>query len=130
MASATLTTNPAAQGAVTLKLNLLSEGSRRLLTSEPVSDADLTDFRSEAWLHCFLRKGRAGVALADARFRLVPLLKSDSDSLCAGFVLESTNPEGLGVRREFAARALGDVARRASDRLLKFGALEPGDRYS
>src|SRR3954468_11445528 len=98
MASATLTTNPAARSAVTLKLNLLSEGSRRLLTSEPVSDADLADFRSEAWLHCFLRKGRAGVALADANFRVVPVLKSDSDCVCAGFALESTTPEGLGVR--------------------------------
>jgi hypothetical protein len=112
-----------------LKLNLLSESSRRLLTSEPVTEKDIVDLRSESWLHCFLRRGLADVSLADAAFRVVPIFKSDSDSVCAGFAFEGATPEGQTVRREFGSRALGVVSQRASDRLIKFGVLQPGDRY-
>lgn len=114
---------------VALKLNLLSETGRRLLTSEPVTDADLADLRGEAWLHCFLRGGLASVPLAGATFHVVPILKGDSDSVCAGFALECTTPDGKSVRREFDSRVLADIARRASERLLQFGVLDPGDRY-
>jgi hypothetical protein len=92
-----------------LKVNLLSEAGRRLLTSEPVTDADLADFRCEAWLDCFLRRGLAWVPLAETNFRLIPIFKSDSDSACAGFALEADAPRGAVARREYGVRTLIDV---------------------
>jgi hypothetical protein len=112
-----------------LKVNLLSETGRRLLTTEPVTDADLADFRCEAWLDCFLRRGLASVPLAETKFHVIPIFKSDSDSACAGFALEADAPRGSVARREYGVRALTDVARRGAERLLNFGVLQPGDRY-
>src|SRR5438046_690145 len=121
MSHTIVATKPVSAPQAALRVNLLSETGRRLLTSEPVTDADLTDFRCEAWLDCFLRKGQVGVALADTNFRVMPIFKSDSDSVCAGFALEADATRGAIARREFGSRALADVARRGSERLLKFG---------
>lgn len=111
-----------------LKINVLSEAGRHL-TSEPVTDADLIALRSEAWFEAFVRKGMAGVPLADTAFRLVPIFKADSDSVCAGFAFEADSPRGSVARCEFHGRALVEVASRASARLLKFGVLDAGDKY-
>ena len=116
----------AADGA--LKVNLLSE-SGRLLTSEPVTVADLNPLRSEAWLQCFLRKGMSGVPLSEISFRITPILRAGSDRICAGFALEATPPRGGNTRCEFGRRALVDAGRRGAARLLEFGVLQPGDHY-
>src|SRR5438094_9932014 len=115
MSHTNVVTKPVSAPQAALRVNLLSETGRRLLTSEPVPDADLAEFRCEAWLDCFLRRGLASVALADANFRVIPIFKSDSDSVCAGFALEADAPRGAVARREFGSRALADVARRASE---------------
>ena len=78
----------AATKSVALKINLFSEAGRHL-TSEPVTEMDLAGLRSEAWFEAFLRQGMAGVPLSGVEFRLTPLLKADSDSVCAGFALEA-----------------------------------------
>jgi hypothetical protein len=111
-----------------LKINLFSQAGR-YLTSEPVTEMDLTGLRSEAWFEAFLRKGMADVPFAGVEFRLVPLLKADSDSVCAGFALEANSPRGKVARCEFHRRALLEVASRAADRLVQLGVFEAGDQY-
>lgn len=113
---------------VALKVNLLSEAGRHL-TSEPVADADLAALRSEAWFEGFVRKGMAGMPFSDVAFRVVPIFKADSNTVCAGFAFETESPRGGLARCEFYRRALIDVVSRASERLYKFGVLEAGDNY-
>ena len=127
MATTTLATPSVLRNAA-LKINVLSEAGRHL-ASEPITEADLTALRCEAWFESFLRRGRPGVPLAEAVFRLTPIFKADSDAVCAGFALEAEAPRGGVARCEFSRRALAEVAGRAAERLLKFGVLEPGDKY-
>src|SRR5207253_7027813 len=81
--SSALLTLPTATASVALKLNLVSEAGRHL-TSEPVTDADLANLRSEAWFTAFVRRGMAGVPFSEIAFRVVPILKADSETVCAG----------------------------------------------
>ena len=127
MASVATVSPPAQAGAVALKVNLLSE-SGRVLTSEPVRDDDLASLRSEAWFEAFVRKGMANMPLSDPEFRLAPIFKANSDSVCAGFALEANSPRGGVTRCEFYRAALLNVATRAAERLVKFGVIEAGDQ--
>jgi hypothetical protein len=113
---------------IALKINVLSEMGRHL-TSEPVTDADLASLRSEAWFEAFVRRGRPAVPLGDLSFAVVPILKADSNSVCAGFALETVSPRGGPARCEFKRQALSEVASRAAARLVHFGVLEAGDAY-
>ena len=126
--SSALLTQPTATASVALKLNLVSEAGRHL-TSEPVTDADLENLRSEAWFTAFVRRGMAGVPFSDIAFRVVPILKADSEIVCAGFALEADSPRGGVARCEFPRRVLLEVANRAAERLLKLGVLDPDDKY-
>jgi hypothetical protein len=99
------------------------------LAKEIVTDVDLTDARSELWLESCLRKGLPDVALDDLSFRLQPVLATGSGQRCLGYVLETTNPRGALVRREFTIYSLSLVANRAAQRLIELGVLESLDTY-
>jgi hypothetical protein len=95
---------------------------------EPVSDEDLADARSEAWLAGCLRKGDLSQALDEVPCRLVPIPAQDSTS-CTGFAIEVTRPGGECFRQEFPVKSLQSVASRAAQRLVAAGDLQPSGLY-
>src|SRR5262245_21676106 len=118
---------PAQPWTLRVGLHLAEDGPQA--TSEPVTDADLADLRSELWLAGFLRKGHPDFPLDELRTELEPLFRGDSAPRCAGFVLQATNPAGETTRLEFGINAVAEVASRGARRLIASELLKRGDKY-
>jgi hypothetical protein len=102
-----------------------------VIAVEKVSDRDFTDAIAELWFEGYLRRGFAEFSLGEVRARLRPVYREDAETgrYCAGFDLEITDPTGATTRRFFPREYLGQVAERASRRLLEDGTLQAGDLY-
>jgi hypothetical protein len=99
------------------------------VTREPVSDVDQAEARSEAWLHCALRRGLPDLPFDDFAPRLVPLFKKDGGPGCTGFALEADAPGGAAVRCAFSVLSADRAAARAARRLVAAGSLEADAAY-
>lgn len=111
----------------TLTVVLRTTGGGPVLTEEPVSDADLAEARSEAWLNGFLRRGHPDVPLEAVEPRMAPVF---SDQRCIGFALRAQAPGSEATVHTFGITCLAPVAQRASTRLLAGGVLGESDTYS
>jgi hypothetical protein len=111
----------------TLTVVLRTTGGGPVLTEEPVSDADLAEARSEAWLNGFLRRGHPDVPLEAVEPRMAPVF---SDERCIGFALRAQAPGSEATVHTFGVTCLAPVAQRASTRLLAGGMLGENDTYS
>ena len=101
------------------------------LLEEPVTDADLAEARSEAWLNGFLRQGHPDLPLEAVTTRVAPLF---TDDRCIGFALRaegSVTPAADGTPSvyTFGVSCLASVAQRASARLVADGRLTENDTY-
>ncbi len=114
------------QGALSVALRLDENGPEVAL--EAVTEADLAEALSEAWLQCCLRKGRPEVPIDDFQPRLLPLLRKDGRG-CAGFALEIDAPGGEIPRCEFTTRSVASAAMRAAQRLLTAGGMKEDQTY-
>jgi hypothetical protein len=112
--------------AISVGLRLQQRGP--VVLREPVTEADLIDPFSEAWLEGVLRKGRTHVELDTLRARLVPLF-AESGATCLGYTVEVEDPAGHTGRREFTIHSLDHVASRAARRLVDRGEMHEGDLY-
>jgi len=113
----------------TLSIVIRAKARGQILTSEPVTGADLIDIRAEAWRECVLRHGHTKVPFAPEPFRLTPILRPDAPGFCSGFAIEGTLPNGATFQREFSTRCLKDAAHRAADRLVSLNILEAGQTF-
>ncbi len=111
----------------TLTVVLRATGDGSVLTEEPVSDADLAEARSEAWLNGFLRQGHPDLPLEAVDPRMAPVF---SDQRCIGFALRAEAPGTEVSVHTFGVTCLAPVAQRASVRLLASGALGESETYS
>jgi hypothetical protein len=99
------------------------------IAREPVTDADLVEIRSEAWLEGVLRKGHPEIGLDAADIELVPIFKKSTGGKMAGVALYVNLPEDEPQRCEFTIQAIGQPAERAALRLQLKGTLKLGDNY-
>ncbi len=99
------------------------------LAREPLTDADLNDYLSEAWMHSCLRRGFPDVPLSavDAQFDL--LFKSGRGGPLKGFLITTQNPAGKRFELEFSLAAVEHVAARAARNLVTARVLQPTDEY-
>jgi len=111
----------------TLTVVLRATEDGPVLTEEPVSDADLAEARSEAWLNGFLRRGHPDLPLDAVDPRMAPVF---SDQRCIGFALRAQAPGTEASVHTFGVTCLAPVAQRASTRLLASGVLDEQDTYS
>ncbi len=114
---------------LTIVLRKVADGPA--LLEEPVTEADLGEARTEAWLNGFLRQGHPDLPLDAVTTRIAPLFK---DNLCIGFALQAEGPEaatanGTPSVHTFGVSCLAAVAQRASSRLLADGRLTEDDTY-
>jgi uncharacterized protein with PIN domain len=109
----------------TLRVVVHPESRDRVLAEEPVTDADLAEARSEAWLDGFLRRGLPDLPLAALRTRLRPLVAEDR---CNGYELLA-EAGGRSWVHDFDIESLSHVALRASRRLVREGLLAEGDAW-
>ena len=110
-------------------LRKVSDGP--VLLEEAVTDADLNEARSEAWLNGFLRQGHRDLPLEAVTTRIAPLFKDDR---CIGFALQAQAPRttasgGTPSVYTFGVTCLAAVSQRASSRLLADGRLKEDDTY-
>ena len=101
------------------------------LLEEPVTEADLAEARSEAWLNGFLRQGHPDLPLEAVTTRVAPLF---TDDRCIGFALQATGSNGPAANGTpsvytFGVQCLAPVAQRGSARLLADGRLGEDDTY-
>jgi hypothetical protein len=101
------------------------------LLEEPVTDADLAEARSEAWLNGFLRQGQPDLPLEAVTTRVAPLF---TEQRCIGFALRASGSRNPDSNRTpsvytFGVRCLAPVAQRGSTRLLADGQLTENDNY-
>jgi hypothetical protein len=113
-------------GALSVALRLDENGPEVAL--EGVTEADLAEAVTEAWLQCCLRKGHPDVAIDDFHPRLLPLVRKDGPR-CSGFALEIDTPSGETARCEFTARSVASAATRAAQRLLNAGGRKADETY-
>ena len=113
---------------LTLVLRQEKNGAR--LAREPLTAADLSDAISEAWRECCLRKGHPGVPLAGLPVRLAPILRDGDGSLCTGFALEVTTPDGRTARCDFTNRSLKLAATRLAQRLKDTGQFQDNHAFT
>ncbi len=112
---------------LTIVLRKVADGAA--LLEETVTDADLAEARTEAWLNGFLRQGQRDLPLEAVTTRIAPLFKDDR---CIGFALQAKGPQGAGGTPSvytFGVTCLAPVAQRASARLLADGRLKEDDTY-
>ncbi len=114
-----------------LAMRLTGESRSAVLATEPVTDRDLVDPTAELWQAGYLRRGRAGVDLADVRaqLRLVHRESEQAGRYCAGFELETSVPTGAEASVFFARESLDFVAARGAQRLIEAGELSAGSTY-
>ncbi len=98
------------------------------LTVEPVTEADLSEIRSEAWFSACLRRGLHCCSPAEVSIGVVPRLAGESDR-CVDLVLDVAGPDGAHEKRVFSIRSLRHVAQRAARRLQAEGVLQPLQPY-
>ena len=101
------------------------------LLDEPVTEADLAEARSEAWLNGFLRQGHPDLPLEAVTTRIAPLFTEDR---CIGFALRAKGSKGPAASGTpsvytFGVQCLAPVAQRGSARLLADGRLAEDDTY-
>ncbi len=114
-----------------LTIGLRKTADAPTLLEEPVTEADLAEARTEAWLNGFLRQGHPDLPLEAVTTKIAPLFK---DNLCIGFALQAKGPEataagGTPSVHTFGVSCLAAVAQRASSRLLADGRLTEDDTY-
>ena len=114
-----------------LAMHLHLERGGEAVSIEPVTRADLVDPLAEVWFEAYLRRGFTDVALDQVRARLSPVHREDPEigRYCAGFELESSDPEGGPYRRFFSRESLEHVASRGAQRLIAEGRLETAGLY-
>jgi hypothetical protein len=101
------------------------------LGREPVTEADLLDITSEAWLEGVLRRGKPDAPFESGMFELVPIFKKSAGGRIAGVAIYASSPDqGEPHRSEFTLSALGQAAERAAERLQRQGVLKLGDTYT
>jgi len=101
------------------------------LCREPVTEADLLEILSEAWLEAVLRKGRPDVPFGEAQFECTPIFKKSAAGRIAGVAVNTFSPgRSEPHRSEFTLSALGQAAERAAQRLQRQGVLKLGDTYT
>jgi len=117
-----------------LSVVLRDDVSGGFLARETVSAADLVGHSNEAWREGCLRQGCPGLPLSQLSLTLRPVFKkkehSLSATLCAGFGIDATLPDGRVTTTAFSVHSLGSVAERVSERLLALGKLRKGQTYS
>ena len=96
------------------------------LAEQRVTDADLAEARSEAWLNGYLRRGQPDLPLDAVTTRLAPVVK---EAQCLGFVLRAEGPGADASVHTFGMTSLGSLAHRMSTRLVADGLLREGDTY-
>ena len=116
------------ESASTLAVALRLERDAPELIREPVTDDDLVDVCSEAWLEGVLRRGKPSVAMDDMATRVIPIPSKDG-RVCTGYTIETVDHDGHTARRDFSIRSLEDVAVRAAQRLISRGILAAEDTY-
>jgi len=114
-----------------LAIGLRKTADGRTLLEEPVTEADLAEARSEAWLNGFLRQGHPDLPLEAVTTRIAPLF---TDDRCIGFALRAERPPTTEAGatpsvHTFGVTCLAPVAQRASARLLADGRLTEDDTY-
>ncbi len=111
--------------AITVNVRVDRDGP--VVAREPVTESDLVDLKSEAWMASVLRRGHPDTSLEEIEPRVVPVFR-DADGLCTGIAIESNGPDGT-ARHPFTIRGLHHVAARAARRLLDTGELKANDIY-
>ena len=106
-----------------LAIRLRKTADGRMLLEEPVTELDLAEARSEAWLNGFLRQGHPDLPLEAVTTRVAPLFTGDR---CIGFAMRAEGPQtteagGTPSVHTFGVTCLAPVAQRASSRLLAAG---------
>ena len=96
------------------------------LARQRVSEADLAEARSEAWLNGFLRRGQPDLPLEAVTTRLAPVVK---EGRCLGFVLRAEGPGTDASVHTFGVSCLAPAAHQVSKRLVTDGLLREGDAY-
>jgi hypothetical protein len=100
------------------------------ITRESVTDADLADIKSEAWMEQCLRRGHPEISLEELRIDLVPIFKKGAGNKLAGLALYVYLPENEEpLRSEFTIHALQQAGERGAERLQRSGTLKFGDNY-
>jgi hypothetical protein len=94
-----------------------------------ISDSDLSDLRSEAWLASCLRKGCTDVAHDELPVFITPIFPEGSAPQCSGIAVEVKNPVGEKIRRGVPLDAFVEFASRAAAPLRAEGVLAPDERF-
>lgn len=100
-----------------------------VLLRKNVAEADLWDYRSEAWLALCLRRGQTDIVLEDVHFDLQTIYASGDAGRLAGFALVTRGPNGKRMSYKFTLHAVEHLAVGASRELIAAGILQAGDEY-
>ena len=110
----------------TLTMVLRATAAGPPLVQQRVTEDDLAEARSEAWLNGFLRRGRPDLPLEAVSTRIAPVVK---DGQCLGFVLRAESHGADVSVHTFGVSCLAPLAHQASIRLVADGLLREGDTY-
>ncbi len=96
---------------------------------ETVTDADLSDARSQVWFDGCICSGHIEVAMDDLQYQIVPIVLKGT-RVTAGFQIRSHNPAGEPIQVEFGVEYLSPVAARGAQTLRDAGLLKEDQTYS
>jgi hypothetical protein len=100
-----------------------------VLSRKDVSEADLWDYRAEAWQTMYLRRSQIDLALEDVHLDLRTIYASGQSGRLAGFALIAEGPTGKRLSHTFSLHAVEHIAVGASRELIDAGVLRSGDEY-
>jgi len=110
----------------TLTMVLRSTADGPPLIRQRVTEGDLAEARSEAWLNGFLRRGQPDLPLEAVTTRLAPVVK---ESQCLGYVLRAESPGAEASVHTFSRASMASLAHQLSKQLVADGLLREGDTY-
>ena len=122
-----MTSLRAAAAPTVLSLSVRLERGGPVVTEEVVTEQDLDEVVSEAWMLGHLRAGRLGSDPSALRPRVLPSTARHSGA--SAYTVETTDGDGRTATSSFSIRSLEHVAARAADRLAAAGAMEEGSVY-
>lgn len=97
--------------------------------AETVTDADLSEARSQVWFDGCIRKGHIHVGMDDLKYQVIPIVIKGT-SFCPGFLIRSSDPAGEQIQTEFGIDYLGPVAARGAEILRQAGLLGEKETYT